>query len=427
MNNMVPDLLRAISTDVMLVLLLWTMATPKYKNKFVYIFSTVAILIVNISFNYYFYLKEDYTSVFYVDLTMLILIGIVLKPLFVDRVMQWGFSYITVLNIYIAIVFLSYSFSDIFPDPMYGMIYLRIILFSAVIVVFRKWVSDIYRNVLDYWHIYMLPIAALLLCFLGYLFGGNIEERLTYNYVPLMFLMILGLSVYIAIIHSLKTIKNEYRIREENQNMKSEREYLCLAAESMSKRLELMEEVSAQNIRASHDRRHFNNMILELLEQDKKDEAIEVLLANKGRVDPKQSRIYCENHVLNAAVSHYAAIAEQNGIIIKIQLEIPSELPVDSLEFAMAVSNLMENAIQSCEKLKNQGYIKFICQNVGRILLEIENSCIEGVVIDRDGLPVTVEKGHGIGSKSVLAFVKKYEGELNYKIENGIFRVRILV
>jgi hypothetical protein len=36
-------------------------------------------------------------------------------------------------------------------------------------------------------------------------------------------------------------------------------------------------------------------------------------------------------------------------------------------------------------------------------------------------------EGHGIGSKSVAAFAKKYDGELLYKIENGAFRVRLLV
>jgi len=89
--------------------------------------------------------------------------------------------------------------------------------------------------------------------------------------------MLLGLSVYISIIHSLKTITEQYAMREENQKMQTEREYLQLAAGNMSQRLELMEEVSAQNSRAAHDRRHFNNVLLELLEQGKSGEAASLL------------------------------------------------------------------------------------------------------------------------------------------------------
>ena len=105
MASMFPDLLRSVITDIMLVLLLSTMATPKYKGKFLYIFVTAIILVVNVSANYYFYRTDNYTAVFYVDLAMLIVIGVALKPLFTDKIMQWLFSYVSMLNIYIAVVF----------------------------------------------------------------------------------------------------------------------------------------------------------------------------------------------------------------------------------------------------------------------------------------------------------------------------------
>lgn len=156
MTSLFPDLLRAVITDIMLILLLSTMATPKYKSKALYILSTVIILVGNVSTNYYFYLSENYTAVFYADFTMLMVIGIVLKPLFTDKIMQWCFSYITMLNIYEAVVFLSYIFSDIFPNPAYGNVFLRLILFLVIVVVFHKWVSKPYRSVLDYWYIYIM-------------------------------------------------------------------------------------------------------------------------------------------------------------------------------------------------------------------------------------------------------------------------------
>lgn len=428
MTTLFPDLLRAVITDIMLVLLLSTMATPKYKSKFLYIFVTAIILVVNVSADWYFYLTENYTDVFYVDLAMLIVIGIALKPLFMDKIMQWCFSYITMVNIYIAVVFLSYIFRSIFPSTRYGIVYLRLILFSVIVAVFHMWISKLYRNVLDYWHIYMLPIVSLLACFLVYFFGGDIEEMLVNNYVPLMFLIFLGLSVYVSIIHSLKTITKQYAMREENQKMQAEREYLQLAAVNMSSRLELMEKVSAQNTRVAHDRRHFNNVLLELLEQGETGEAA-ALLQSQNQATPKISRVYCENPVLNAAVSYYAGLAEHAGILAEIMLDIPAELNVDALEFSMVVSNLMENAIQACERLVDgrNPYLRFTCRSVGRLLLELENPCTEDTTLDEKGFPVAHEDGHGVGSKSVAAFAKKYDGELIYKIENGVFRVRLLV
>ncbi len=426
MTTLFPDLLRAVITDIMLILLLCTMATPKYKNKWVYIVAATSIMITNISVNCYFYLLENYTAVFYMDLMMLIVIGIALKPLFSDKMMQWCFSYITMLNIYVAVVFLSYIFCDYLPSPIYANTFLRLVFFSVTIWVFQKKVSVLYRNVLDYWHIYILPVITLLLCFMGYFFGGDIEQQLIYNIVPLTLLIFLGVSIYIASIHSLKTLTEQYMMREENQVMQSEREYLHLAAQGMSLRLKLMEEVSAQNSRAAHDRRHFNNLLLELLEQGQQREAI-LLLKKQSKITPKTNKVYCENPAVNAAVSHYATMAEQAGITTKIELDIPNEIEVDSLELSMVVSNLMENAIQACIKLESLTYLCFTCRNKGRLLLEMENTCDASLVLDDNGFPKALANGHGIGSKSVLAFSKKYDGELIYKIEKGVFNVRLLV
>ena len=426
MTSLFPDLFRSVTTDVMLVLLLSTMATPKYKNKGNYILVTTLILAANVAANCYFYLTENYTAVFYVDIVMLMVIGVALKPLFADKIMQWCFSYITMVNIYVIVVFLSYMLSGIFPRPIYGMAYLRLILFSVIIFIFHKWVSKLYRRVLDYWHIYILPAVSLLACLLSYFFCGDVKERSTG--IPLLLVMLFGLSVYVAIIHSFKTITEQYAMREENQKMQGEREYLQLAAGNMSQRLVLMEEVSAQNSRAAHDRRHFNNVLLELLEQGKTAEGV-ALLQGQNQATPIISKVYCENPAVNAAVCHYAGLAEQAGIPAEITLDIPDDLNVDALELSMVVSNLMENAIKACEHLpKNQTpYLRFTCRSVGRLLLEIENPCAEGTVLDKNGYPVAREEGHGIGSKSVLAFAKKYDGELLYKIENGVFRVRLLV
>ncbi|HQG89619.1 MAG TPA: GHKL domain-containing protein, partial [Flexilinea sp.] len=226
----------------------------------------------------------------------------------------------------------------------------------------------------------------------------------------------------------LKNLQQEFQIKEENRKMQAERDYLQLAARNMSRRLELMAEVSEQNSRAAHDRHHFNNVLLELLEEGKTDQA-QALLQSQNQVAHQISKVYCENSAVNAAVCHYTDLAEQEGIKTEIMLDIPSNLSVDALEFSMVVSNLMENAVQACKRLPEEQvpYLRFTCRYVGRLLLEMENPCAKNSMLDEYGYPVTPEENHGIGSKSVIAFAKKYDGELIYKIENSIFQVRLLI
>jgi len=54
-----------------------------------------------------------------------------------------------------------------------------------------------------------------------------------------------------------------------------------------------MEEASAQNSRAAHDRRHFNNVLLELLERGETGEAA-ALLQSQNQATPIISRVFCK-------------------------------------------------------------------------------------------------------------------------------------
>ena len=88
-----------------------------------------------------------------------------------------------------------------------------------------------------------------------------------------------------------------------------------------------------------HDRRHFNNVLLELLERGQTGEAA-ALLQSQNQATPIISKVYCENPAVNAAVCHYAGLAEQAGIPAEIALDIPENLDVDTLELSMQGSTV---------------------------------------------------------------------------------------
>jgi len=428
MSEHFPDFLRAVISTTANVLLMITLLQPKYSKK-VTLLTMLGILAADLGTAVYCYLSGNLTMLAKIDMILFAVLCFAVRPLFKDTFMQWLFSYLTVQNISDAVIVLSFVGSRRLPYPVYANSILRFILFGAVLLILCRYVRPLYRQAVEYWTAYFAVALSINITFTYYvLFSDDIVLTLTEQAVPLLLLIFIGLAAYDSIFLSLKNLQREYRIKEENQKMQGEREYLQLATSNMSERLKFMEEVSAENSRAAHDRRHFNYMLLELLEKGENNDAV-ALLKKQNQAAPKISKVYCENHVVNAAVCHYAKLAEDSSIPTKIELDIPSSLMVDSLELSMAVSNLLENAIVAC--LKQSGskslYINFICRHMGRLLLEIENPCAESAVLDENGYPATIEAGHGIGSKSVIAFAKKYNGELMYKIEKGVFRVRLLV
>ena len=423
-----PDFLRGLVSTIANVLLMVTILQPKYSRK-VTLLTMLGILSVDLGTSVYCYLSGNLTMLAKIDMVLFAVLCFVVRPAFKDNFMQWLFSYLTVQNISDTVIVLSFIGSRRLPYPAYANSILRMILFGVFLFILSRYIRPLYRQAVEHWTAYFAVALAVYIAFTYYvIFSEDIVRTLTEQAVPMLLLIFVGLAAYSSIFLSLKNLQREYRIKEENQKMQAEREYLKLAADNMSERLKLMEEVAAQNSRAAHDRRHFNNMLLELLEKDENHEAV-ALLKKQSQTAIKMSEVYCENPVVNAAVCHYAKLAEQSGIPTKIELDIPRHLQVDALELSMVVSNLLENAIVACLKQlgSKPAYIRFICRSMGRLLLEMENPCEEDIRLDDNGYPITLEEGHGVGSKSVIAFSKKYDGELIYQVEYGVFRVRLLL
>ena len=428
MSTYFPNFLRGAISMVANILLMMTVLHPKYSKKVTKL-TMLGILTIEMGTAVYCYLNNNLTMLAKIDMIQFPILCFIIRPAFKDNFMQWLFSYLTVLNISQTVIVLSFIGSRILPYPIYANSILRILLYGIFCLVLSRYVRPLYKQAVEHWTAYFAIAFSINITFTYYvIFSKDIVLILTELAVPLLLVIFIGITAYVSIFLSLKNLQREYQVKEEHQKMEAEREYLQLAASNMSDRLKLMEEVSEQNSCAAHDRRHFNNMLLELLEQEEIQEAI-ALLKKQNQIAPKIGKIYCENPVVNAAVCHYAKLAEQSGILAEIELDIPRNLKVDSLELSMVVSNLMENAIAGCLKQSgsNRLYINFICRNMGRLLIEMENTCAEDIPLGDNGYPMTHEENHGLGSKSVIAFAKKYDGELIYQIQNGTFRVRLLV
>lgn len=53
--------------------------------------------------------------------------------------------------------------------------------------------------------------------------------------------------------------------------------------------------------------------------------------------------------------------------------------------------------------------------------------CEKKVLLDENGYPFSNEKNHGIGTRSVLAFINKTNSEIQYLSEEKRFRVRMII
>lgn len=137
---------------------------------------------------------------------------------------------------------------------------------------------------------------------------------------------------------------------------------------------------------------------------------------------------YCKDVLLNATLSSYFGQAKKAGITLETHLAFPDTLPVDSGEFSIAIANAMENAINACCSFpEEQRIITCRCIYKPQLMLEISNPCSNDIVFSKDGIPLSKEQEHGIGTRSILAFCKKYDAFCSFSIENNLFILKVVL
>ncbi len=216
-------------------------------------------------------------------------------------------------------------------------------------------------------------------------------------------------------------------LKQKEYKLRSDADILRMAAKSMRERLLTAEEMVQQDRAMRHDRRHFEALLMSLLQDGKTDE-VKKCLEERLSMEPRSAARFCENTTINAAITHYVAVAEKNNIRIEASVNIPYDPGTDEMQLAIAISNLLENAIHACEKLpEEERYIQIKAKYKDQLLLEIVNPCAEKVILDEDGHPFTTEADHGVGTRSVIAFAEQTGSEIRYIAEDRLFKVRMII
>ena len=105
------------------------------------------------------------------------------------------------------------------------------------------------------------------------------------------------------------------------------------------------------------------------------------------------------------------------------------EIRLNDIEICSLLGNLIDNAIEACEKhVDEHRFINIKIQDKkGFLFITLKNSIHSKPKIEK-GVFITSKEDkitHGYGLKSVNRIVKKYEGDISYTIEDKTFEIRI--
>ena len=279
---------------------------------------------------------------------------------------------------------------------------------------------------------YMI-VVWILLCFIWNHYHFLKEERIFSTIIILLYLGILFLGIYYdgtvaGGISALIFILLEYLLQ---RIMKREEDKTIIYQNKLMK--QQMDEIENIYMTMRGWRHDYHNHLQSLkgyLSLNKVDQMKNYLNELETDLDSIDTLYHSGNLQLDSILNAKLAIAEKGQIRIHCDASIPPQLHVSDLDLCVILGNLLDNAIESCRKIKDPDE-RFIRVYIGilkkQLYISITNATSETVKQRTDHYFTTKRGDHGHGLKRVDQVVKKYDGYLNRQNEPGVFATEIIL
>ena len=279
---------------------------------------------------------------------------------------------------------------------------------------------------------YMI-VVWIFLCFIWNHYHFLKEERIFSTIIILLYLGILFLGVYYdgfiaGGIAALIFILLEYLLQ---RIMKREEDKTIIYQNKLMK--QQMDEIENIYMTMRGWRHDYHNHLQSLkgyLSLNKVDLMKNYLNELETDLDSIDTLYHSGNLQLDSILNAKLAIAEKGQIRIHCDASIPPQLHVSDLDLCVILGNLLDNAIESCRKIKDPDE-RFIRVYIGilkkQLYISITNATSETVKQRTDHYFTTKRGDHGHGLKRVDQVVKKYDGYLNRQNEPGVFATEIIL
>ncbi len=203
-----------------------------------------------------------------------------------------------------------------------------------------------------------------------------------------------------------------YSIRRQ---MTVQTEY-CRNLEKMNDEMELFR----------HDAKNHMLVLGQFLRDDKIEEAKSYAALTAGAYANREDLLATGNLVLDSLLTEKMRMAKELGIDMQLELLIPKEIPVPLAYWIVLMGNIMDNAIEACERSeKTQRFISVRIRMEGNVLFgSIANTSDDDKIIRRGDSMQTTKKDkrfHGRGMLAIRWAVEQYDGALEYEQKDGVF------
>ncbi len=135
------------------------------------------------------------------------------------------------------------------------------------------------------------------------------------------------------------------------------------------------------------------------------------------------------NTMVDAILNSKISLMNTREIAVKATAKVPERLPITDVDLCIIIGNLLDNAMEACDKLpKENRFVRIFINTKGsHLYMSFTNSA--GRKKESVGSRFLSSKGknHGFGLTRVDSLVEKYEGYLTRGSEDGGFTTEVIL
>ena len=232
-----------------------------------------------------------------------------------------------------------------------------------------------------------------------------------------------SLLIYRLIIRLVTLQKESRKLETENHLLSIQK----LQYDNLQNRIE-------ETRRARHDLRH-QLLLLHSIREKKDFSLLDELLAGYPEISEfEQPLVYCENESANVILGYFAGLSAKSNVRFDARVTLPQELFVDKIRMAVLLGNLLENALEACQRRERGRFITIsggykVLENTGTgmISLVVENSYSVAPRQQDGRFRSTKHSGDGVGIESVRSIATLYNGTSSFTAREDVFTASVIL
>ncbi|KEI83282.1 ATP-binding protein [Clostridium botulinum] len=176
-----------------------------------------------------------------------------------------------------------------------------------------------------------------------------------------------------------------------------------------------------------HDFNHHISCICGLLEMNQTDEAIEYIKQINSDISEIDNIVTINNVVIESILNYKLSYAKNQNIKLGVDVHIPENLIIKSVDISILLGNAIDNAIEACKDLEEKFINMEIYNKHKYLIIKISNSKRNKIIKENKQYKTTKDdkENHGFGLKNIKYIVDSYEGLLKIDESENKFTINI--